>query len=163
MARSTRSGLQRLPGTLLLAVAIASTAVLGVARAQDLPPAFPVKDFFSNPERAYFRLSEDGRTLGFMQPVVAPDGKSTLWRILAYSAALIPVSILPVVTGMAGRVYLVGAVFLGAALLRFSYGMVLPQLPATAPASKPHARRLLQATIVYLPLLFALMMANSRS
>ena len=74
MARSTRSGLQRLPGTLLLAAAIASTAVLGVALAQDLPPAFPVKDFFSNPERAYFRLSEDGRTLGFMQPVVAPDG-----------------------------------------------------------------------------------------
>ncbi len=97
-----------------------------------------------------------------MLPVVAPDGKSTLWRILAYSAALIPVSILPVVTGMAGRVYLVGAVLLGAALLRFSYGMVLPQLAATAPASKPHARRLLQATIVYLPLLFALMMANSR-
>ncbi|HYU46153.1 MAG TPA: heme o synthase [Terriglobales bacterium] len=98
-----------------------------------------------------------------MLPVVASDGKSTLWRILAYSAALIPVSILPVVTGMAGRVYLVGAVLLGAALLRFSYGMVLPQLPATAAASKPPARRLLQATIVYLPLLFALMMANSRS
>src|SRR5216683_1143328 len=73
-----------------------------------------------------------------MLPVVEPDGRSTLWRILAYSAALIPVSILPVVTGMAGRVYLVGAVLLGAALLRFSYGMVLPQLPATAPASKPH-------------------------
>jgi dipeptidyl aminopeptidase/acylaminoacyl peptidase len=74
MACSTRSGLQRLPGALLLAVAIASGAVLGAARAQDLPPQFPVKDFFSNPERAYFRLSEDGRTLGFMQPVVAPDG-----------------------------------------------------------------------------------------
>ena len=73
------------------------------------------------------------------------------------------VSILPVVTGMAGRVYLVAAVLLGAALLRFSYGMVQPQLPATAAASKPPARRLLQATIVYLPLLFALMMANSRS
>ncbi|MGB9072099.1 MAG: heme o synthase [Terriglobales bacterium] len=98
-----------------------------------------------------------------MLPVVAADGKSTLWRILAYSAALIPVSILPAATGMAGRVYLVGAVLLGGALLRVSYGMALPQLPATAPASKPHALRLLQATIVYLPLLFALMMANARS
>jgi hypothetical protein len=41
--------------------------------------------------------------------------------------------------------------------------LALPLLPATAAASKPHARRLLQATIVYLPLLFALMMANPRS
>jgi len=98
-----------------------------------------------------------------MLPVVASDGKSTLWRILAYSAALIPVSLLPTVIGMAGRVYLVGAILLGAALLRFSFGMSLPQLPATAPASKPSARRLLQATIVYLPLLFALMMLNSRT
>jgi heme O synthase-like polyprenyltransferase len=63
---------------------------------------------------------------------------------------------------MSGRVYLAGAVLLGAALLRFSYGLALPALPATAAASKPHARRLLQATIVYLPLLFALMMANAR-
>ena len=96
-----------------------------------------------------------------MLPVVESDGKSTVWRILAYSAALIPVSILPVALGMAGRVYLVGAILLGAALFRVSMGMAYPQLPATAPASKPSARRLLQATIIYLPALFALMMANS--
>ena len=36
-----------------------------------------------------------------------------------------------------------------------------PELPATAAASKPSARRLLRATIIYLPALFALMMANS--
>jgi len=96
-----------------------------------------------------------------MLPVVDSDGKSTVWRILAYSAALIPVSILPVALGMAGRVYLVGAILMGAALFRVSMGMAYPQLPATAPASKPLARRLLQATIIYLPALFALMMANS--
>src|ERR1700682_3750269 len=73
-----------------------------------------------------------------MLPVVDSDGKSTVWRILAYSGALIPVSILPVALGMA-----------------------YPQLPATAPASKPSARRLLRATIIYLPALFALMVANS--
>jgi heme o synthase len=97
-----------------------------------------------------------------MLPVVAPDGKSTLWRILAYSIALIPVSILPVAIGMAGRIYFAGALLLGIALLRISFGMAQPQLPATAPTSKAAARRLLQATIAYLPLLFALMMANSR-
>jgi len=95
-----------------------------------------------------------------MLPVVDSDGKSTVWRILAYSGALIPVSILPVALGMAGRVYLIGAILMGVALFRVSMGMAYPQLPATAPASKPSARRLLQATIIYLPALFALMMAN---
>jgi protoheme IX farnesyltransferase len=98
-----------------------------------------------------------------MLPVVESDGKSTVWRILAYSAALIPVSILPVALGMSGRIYLVGAILMGAALFRSSMGMAYPQLPATAAASKPSARRLLRATIIYLPALFALMMANSGS
>lgn len=96
-----------------------------------------------------------------MLPVVESDGKSTVWRILAYSAALIPVSIMPVAIGMAGRVYLVGAILMGAALFRVSMGMAYPKMPATAVASKPSARRLLQATIIYLPALFALMMVNS--
>jgi heme o synthase len=96
-----------------------------------------------------------------MLPVVESNGKSTVWRILAYSAALIPVSVLPFAIGMAGRVYMVGAVLMGAALFRMSMGMALPHLPATAAASKPPARRLLRATILYLPALFALMMVNA--
>jgi len=32
-------------------------------------PRYPLQDFFRNPERGYFRLSDDGATLGFMQPV----------------------------------------------------------------------------------------------
>jgi len=93
-------------------------------------------------------------------PVVDSDGKSTVLRILAYSGALIPVSLMPFALGMAGRVYLIGAILMGAALFRVSMGMAYPRLPATAAASKPSARRLLQATIIYLPALFALMMAN---
>ncbi len=96
-----------------------------------------------------------------MLPVVESNGKSTVWRILAYSAALIPVSVLPVAAGMAGRVYLVGAVLMGAMLFRVSMGMAIGHLPATAAASKPPARRLLRATIIYLPALFALMMVNA--
>ena len=71
-----------------------------------------------------------------MLPVVDSNGKSTVWRILAYSAALIPVSVLPVAMGMAGRVYFVGAILMGAMLFRVSMAMATPQLPATAPASK---------------------------
>ncbi len=32
------------------------------------PRQYPLRDFFRNPERGYYRLSDDGRTLGFMQP-----------------------------------------------------------------------------------------------
>jgi len=39
------------------------------------PKKFPVRDFFANPERAYFRLSDDGKTLGFMQPVAEAQGQ----------------------------------------------------------------------------------------
>jgi dipeptidyl aminopeptidase/acylaminoacyl peptidase len=39
------------------------------AQAAGIPKAYPIPDFFSNPEKAYFRLSADGQTLGFMQPV----------------------------------------------------------------------------------------------
>ncbi|HTR26139.1 MAG TPA: heme o synthase [Terriglobales bacterium] len=96
-----------------------------------------------------------------MLPVVESNGKSTVWRILAYSAALIPVSVLPVAMGMTGRIYFVGAILMGGILFRYSMGMAMPQLPATAAASKGPARRLLQATIFYLPALFALMMVNA--
>ena len=32
------------------------------------PKQYPIRDFFKNPERGYYRLSDDGKTLGFMQP-----------------------------------------------------------------------------------------------
>jgi protoheme IX farnesyltransferase len=95
-----------------------------------------------------------------MLPVVDSDGKSTARRILAYSAILIPVSVMPVFLGMSGSVYLAGAVLMGAVLFRYSLGMAQGR-PATAAITKPCARRLLQATIFYLPALFALMMVNA--
>lgn len=32
------------------------------------PKIYPIKDFFRNPDRGYFRLSDDGALLGFMEP-----------------------------------------------------------------------------------------------
>jgi dipeptidyl aminopeptidase/acylaminoacyl peptidase len=68
--------LLRIPNSLLsLALVAASMGVAWLlpaqaqAQATRIPKAYPVRDFFSNPEKAYFRLSEDGKTLGFMQPV----------------------------------------------------------------------------------------------
>lgn len=96
-----------------------------------------------------------------MLPVVEQDGRSTARRILVYSLVLIPVSILPSLMGMAGRIYLLGAVLLGLGLLYFGIRLAFLQLPLSAAASKMRARHVLQATVIYLPLLFALMMGNS--
>jgi protoheme IX farnesyltransferase len=96
-----------------------------------------------------------------MLPVVDEDGRSTARRILAYSIALIPVSVLPSFMGMSGKIYLVGALGLGAALLCFGVRLAFLRLPLATPQSKRRARHVLQATVIYLPLLFALMMGNS--
>lgn len=96
-----------------------------------------------------------------MLPVVEEDGRSTARRILAYSVALIPISVLPSFMGMAGRIYLVGAVVLGVALLYFGIRLAFLEQPLSSAPSKMRARHVLQATVIYLPLLFALMMGNS--
>lgn len=96
-----------------------------------------------------------------MLPVVEEDGRSTARRILWYSVALIPVSLLPSFMGMAGRIYLVGAVVLGLALFYFGARLAFLNLPLASARSKMFARHVLQATVIYLPLLFALMMGNS--
>jgi protoheme IX farnesyltransferase len=96
-----------------------------------------------------------------MLPVVEEDGRSTARRIVAYSLILIPLSVLPCVFGMAGRIYMVGAVILGMALFYFSARLAFLKMPLTSPRSKMLARHVLQATVIYLPLLFALMMGNS--
>ena len=96
-----------------------------------------------------------------MLPVVEEDGRSTARRILIYSLVLIPTSLLPSFMGMAGKIYLVGAVVLGLALLYFGLRLAFLDMPLVSAPSKKRARQVLQATVIYLPLLFALMMGNS--
>ena len=96
-----------------------------------------------------------------MLPVVEKDGRSTGRRILAYSIALIPISILPTFLGMAGRIYLLGAIGLGFALLYFGVRLAFLNLPLNTAASRTRARHVLQATVIYLPVLFVLMTVNS--
>jgi protoheme IX farnesyltransferase len=96
-----------------------------------------------------------------MLPVVEDDGRSTAWRIVAYSLILIPLSALPSFFGMAGKIYLVGAVVLSLALFYFGARLAFLKMPANSARSKMFARHVLQATVIYLPLLFALMMGNS--
>jgi protoheme IX farnesyltransferase len=95
-----------------------------------------------------------------MLPVVEPDGKSTIRQILLYSLGLIPISLLPRFLGMAGNVYFFGAVLMGCGLFYVGLRLATFKLAPNTPQSKKRARQLLQATVVYLTLLFALMMLN---
>ena len=97
-----------------------------------------------------------------MLPVVEPDGKSTSRQILLYSVGLIPISLLPAWSAMSGTVYLLGALVMSTALLYFGARLATLGMPVTEPRSKQRARQLLQATVIYLPLLFALMMIDKR-
>lgn len=88
-----------------------------------------------------------------MLPVVEPDGRVTAQQIVVYTLMLLPVSLLPVALGMSGRIYLYGAIVLG---LLFLYS----SLRAAFSMSRQQARRLLLASVLYLPLLFILMVLN---
>jgi heme o synthase len=96
-----------------------------------------------------------------MLPVVEPDGRSTSLRILLYSVVLIPVSLLPAILGMSGRVYAIGAVVLGISFVYFAARLTGLRLPVGTSKTKVRARQLFQCSIVYLPLLFALMVGDA--
>ena len=98
-----------------------------------------------------------------MLPVVEPDGRSTARQTILYSIGLIPVSLAPSVLHMSGRIYFAGALVMGLVLFAFGVRLARLQLPLSAARSKQRARHLLQATVFYLPLLFALMMINTVS
>ncbi len=88
-----------------------------------------------------------------MLPVVEPDGRVTAQQIVVYTLLLVPVSLLPTALGVSGKIYLVGAIVLG---LGFLYSSVRAALSK----SRQEARRLLLASVIYLPLLFILMVLN---
>lgn len=88
-----------------------------------------------------------------MLPVLEPDGRVTAQQIVVYTVLLLPVSLLPTVLGITGKLYFYGAIVLG---LLFLYSSVR----AAFSKSRQEARRLLLASVIYLPLLFILMVLN---
>ena len=88
-----------------------------------------------------------------MLPVVEPDGESTARRILLYSLILIPISMVPKFLAMTGNLYLAGALALG---LLFLYAGVRVSFDRT----RREARRVLLASVIYLPVLYGLMILD---
>jgi len=88
-----------------------------------------------------------------MLPVVDPDGGRTGRQAVSHTLGLLPVSLLPYVLHLAGPVYLMGAVALGAAFLWFA-------IQFSRHLTIPRARQLFFASILYLPLLLSLLVLD---
>ncbi len=91
-----------------------------------------------------------------MLPVVDPDGGSTGRQVVLYSLALLPVSLIPTVLGLAGSVYFFGALVAGLVFLGFGLAM-------TVNRGRASARRLLLASVTYLPILLVLLLVDRAS
>ncbi|HKQ51834.1 MAG TPA: heme o synthase [Pyrinomonadaceae bacterium] len=102
---------------------------------------------------AWMYREDYGRAGIRMLPVVEPEGRVTGQQIVAYTLMLIPVSLLPTMLGISGRIYFLGAALLGLLFLATSVSAALSK-------SRQQARRLLLASVLYLPLLFGLMVLN---
>ena len=85
-----------------------------------------------------------------MLPVVDSDGTRTFREILLTAAVLVPVSLLPALTGLAGVHYFFGALVLGIILVEVC-------LWAAATKSKVRAKWLMHATVLHLPVLLGLL------
>ena len=90
-----------------------------------------------------------------MLPGVDPDGRITAMQMRLYCLALMAGALMPVFVGSAGAVYVVGSLALGWYFLR-------PTLGFHRDRSTPAARRVLRASLVYLPgLLLVLLLDRS--
>ena len=86
-------------------------------------------------------------------PVLEPDGRRTGYQALLYAAVLWPVSLLPVITGLAGLPYSAVATVLGFLYIGLSVRFAQERSPSTA-------RRLFLFSILYLTLLLGALVAN---
>ena len=88
-----------------------------------------------------------------MLPVVDRDLFVTGRQIVLYNAALIPITLMPTLFRMTGTVYFIAAMVLGLAYL--SFGII-----CAATRQRADARKLFFCSIIYLPLLLAVMMLD---
>lgn len=90
-----------------------------------------------------------------MLPVVEKEGRLTAIQIVTFTVMLLPISIAPFFMGFAGSVYLIGASILGLWFL-------ISSIQSARAKSVEKARKLLLVSVLYLPVLFALMVFNHR-
>lgn len=99
---------------------------------------------------AWFYREDYARGGYQMLPVLDPAGARTARQALGHTLALLPVSLLPALLGMAGWAYLAGALVLGMGFTWFALQF------ARDPRAE-RARQMYIASLLYLPLLLGLM------
>ncbi len=102
---------------------------------------------------AWIYREDYGRAGLLMLPVIEPDGRSTGRQAVGYAAALMPLSLAPTLVGMAGSTYFAGALMLSAIFLWLAITFARTR-------AVPDARRLFFGSIIYLPLVWVLMIAD---
>lgn len=97
---------------------------------------------------------DDYARAGFpMLPVVEPDGRRTGRHAVVYAAALLPISVVPTLVGVAGAAYFWTALLLGVALFWIAARFAITRTDTTA-------RALFYSSITYLPLIWAAMILD---
>jgi protoheme IX farnesyltransferase len=88
-----------------------------------------------------------------MLPVVDPEGRRTGRQAVSYTLALLVVSLCRFLFTLTGAIYLVGALILGLTFVWFA-------LQFSRDRTVARARQLFYASLVYLPLLLAVMVLD---
>jgi len=148
-------------GTVIGAIPGALPPIIGWAAAENALPAqawtlFGIMFLWQLPHflAIAWMYREDYARAGFpMLPVLEPDGRSTGRQAVVYAAALVPLSLAPTLMGMAGVPYFAGALVLGIAFLGLTVRFAFTR-------ENRDARRAFFGSILYLPLLWILMIAN---
>jgi protoheme IX farnesyltransferase len=97
---------------------------------------------------------DDYGKAGFpMLPVIEPEGRRAGRQAVAYAAALVPVSLVPTIVGIAGSLYFGSALVLGLVLLVLAARFAFTR-------SEGSARALFFGSIIYLPLLWIVMIGD---
>ena len=89
-----------------------------------------------------------------MLAVMRPYGRALTFEIVSTLLLLIPMTLAPTALHMAGNVYLFAALLLDLALLYFGVRLAWER-------SRPSARQLLLASVLYIPVLFAFLVFDS--
>ncbi len=103
---------------------------------------------------AWMYREDYGRAGMKMLPVLDDDGSTTARQMVVYTLALIPVTLLPVMLRHAGWLYGGSAMLLGFWFLRATLGFARER-------NHTEARRVLWASLLYLPLLLLCLLVES--
>lgn len=103
----------------------------------------------------YWLYRDDFARAGFpMLPVIDPGGTQTFRQILTGSLLLLPLGLMPTLFGVSGLVYFFTAFACGLLMLGYSLALV-------ANPTRARARWLFFASLVYLPVVLVVMLADS--